>query len=248
MVGAILLSLGMLARSDPPAAVTAADEAFRRIDYPAAASAYEAVLRDMPDDPDLLWRLARVYVCMAEVEEGELQAAHLKKAEAYALECIRIAPGRSEGHTWRAAALGYIALGAGVSEQIPLSYDLVTEANEAIRLNPSDDAAYSILGSFYRALGNVGWLKRRLAGLFIGTVPEGGFEQSEAALKRAVEIAPEIMRHQYELGVLYMDLKRYDEAERCFQTASKLPVMVAIDRPRLKKIESWLEEIANLRK
>ena len=247
MVSAVLLSLGLLLRSDPPAAVVAADEAFFRIDYPTAAAAYEIVLRDLPNDPDLLWRMARVYVCMAEVEEAEEQAAHLKKAEAFARECIRVAPDRSEGHTWRAAALGYIALAAGTSEQISLSHDLVTEANEAIRLNPSDDAAYSILGSFYRALGNVGWLRRKLAGLFLGSIPEGGFEESEAALKHAVELAPGIMRHHYELGVLYMDLKRYDDAERSFRAAASLPVQVAIDRPRLKKIGSWLDEIARLR-
>ncbi len=39
MLSALLLSIGLLAASDPPAVIAAADEAFVRIDYPTAVTA-----------------------------------------------------------------------------------------------------------------------------------------------------------------------------------------------------------------
>ncbi|HTY58254.1 MAG TPA: tetratricopeptide repeat protein, partial [Bacteroidota bacterium] len=99
---------------------------------------------------------------------------------------------------------------------------------------------WSILGSFYRALGNVGWLERALASLFVGTVPRGGYEEAEAALRKAIAIAPGIMRHHYELGILYIDMGRKDEARRALEFAATLPVRTAIDRPRLEKIRELL--------
>ena len=241
MLKTFALLLGLVLQS--PGTTVSGDDAFLRIDYPDAALAYESALKDRPGDPDLLWRLARVYTCMAEVEAGEQRKNHLKKAEYFARECVRVAPERGEGHTWLAGVLGYRALDAGATDQIVLSNELLDELDRALAINPEDDAAYSIRGSFFRALGNVGWLRKQLAALFIGKVPEGGFEEAEAALKRAVALAPDIMRHHYELGVLYLDMGHKEEAAKCFEAAITLPVRVAIDRPRREKARELLSEI-----
>jgi len=62
-------------------------------------------------------------------------------------------------------------------------------------------------------------------------------------LKNAIRIAPGIMRHQYELGVLYLDMGRREEARAALTTAASLPVLTAIDRPRLAKARALLEEL-----
>ncbi len=240
MINAIILSASLLLDGGSPDALVSGDEAFVRIDYPGAVSLYEEALLGREGDPEVLWRLSRVYVCMAEVAPEDQQHALLTSAEQYARACIAAAPDRAEGHTWLAGALGYLALSASAGDQIRLSNELVQEVNRALAIDPRDDAAYSIEGSFYRALGNIGWLRKKLASIFIGKIPDGGFEEAEAALLRAVTIAPDIMRHQYELGVLYMDMGRNDEAVQYLERASKLPVRVAIDRPRLEKIKELL--------
>ena len=238
-----LLIPAIFLRPDLPAAVAAGDDAFSHIDYPAAVATYETALRADHSDPELLWRLARVYVCMAETQPADSQQALLDRAAGYARDCIRIAPHKAEGHTWLAGALGYLALRAGAKEQIRLSRELVRETDTAIAIDPDDDAAYSIQGSFYRALGNVGWLRKGLASVFLGSVPDGGFEDAERALKKAVSIAPDVMRHAYELGILYIDMGKKDDAVEWLERASKLPVRVGIDRPRLQKIRDLLAEL-----
>jgi len=108
------------------------------------------------------------------------------------------------------------------------------ELDRSIRLNPVDDIAYSILGSFYMALGNVSWIERRLAAIFLGTLPEGGYDESESALKKAIALAPGVIRHHSELGTLYMEQDRYREALEEFHLAATLPVLLASDeRTRL---------------
>ncbi len=227
----------------PPANVSIGDAAFFRIDYPTAIAAYEAELQSYPDDSELLWRLARVYVCEGEVKENGEGEKHFREAETFARRCITLAPDKPEGHTWLAATLGYLALNAGMKEQIRLTNELHSEIDKALALNPDDDAAYSIRGSFYRALGNVSWFERQLASMFLGTLPEGGFEEGEVALKKAISLAPDVMRHHYELGVLYLDWDRKDEARRVLEFAATLPVRVAIDRPRLQKIRELLASL-----
>ncbi|MFN0157348.1 MAG: tetratricopeptide repeat protein [Bacteroidota bacterium] len=226
-----------------PAAVATGDEAFSRIEYSAAISFYETALTSMPDNPEILWRLARVYVCLGEVEEGPQGVEFLRKAEMYGRRCLQGDSTNAVAHTWLAGALGYLALNANAGEQVRLSHELLEHVDRALALDPKNDAAYSIKGSFYRALGNVGWLERRLATLFVGSIPDGGYEEAEAALLHAITLAPDVMRHRYELGVLYIDWGRKEEALQALRKAATLPVRVAIDRPRLEKIHALLSEI-----
>ncbi len=235
-----LFSILVRGAGDVPGAISAGDEAFARIEYPAAIARYEEALPAHPGEPDLLWRLARVSVCMAEVAEGEVRDRLLSQAEGYARRCIFADSTRGEGHTWLAGALGYIALEAATERKLAISRELQREAERAVEINPEDDAAWSILGSFYRALGNVGWLERALASLFVGSVPHGGFHEAESALKKAIVIAPDIMRHHYELGILYIDMGRKEEARRALEAGATLAVRTAIDRPRLEKIRELL--------
>jgi tetratricopeptide (TPR) repeat protein len=231
VVGLILLSM-----AEPGGLMTSGDAAFFRIAYPEAISMYETALLSTPEDTRLFWRLARVYVCSAEVEEDESKREPLlRHAEEYARRCIEADPSISEGHTWLAAALGYKALDAGMGDQVRISRELIEATDRAIALNPGDDAAYSIKGSFFRALGNVGWLKRQLAALLLGEIPHGGFPEAEAALLTAISLGPDIMRHHYELGILYLDWGRKDEARRSLERAAALDIRTAIDQPRKEK-------------
>jgi len=239
----ISLSFFLFCFPGPSSLVETGDAAFFRIDYPAALEAYEMALRETPDDPDVLWRLARVHVCAGEVEDGVVARDHFAAAERYARQSISLNPRCAEAYTWLAGTLGYIALSADMSAQISLSRELLQSVRQALTLNPDDDAAHSILGSFYRALGKVSWLERRLAALFVGDIPDGGYPEAESSLKRAIQLAPDVMRHPYELGVLYMDMERKDEARRVLEHAATLPVRVAIDRPRRESIHRLLREL-----
>lgn len=243
MIAILILFLSFVPTSSD---FSSGDAAFMGIDYPIAITVYEDQLQSHPNDPEVLWRLARVYVCSGEVKDPPESEAFFKKAEMYARRSILLDSTKSESHTWLAAALGYLALNAGLKDQVRLTNELQLALDKALALNPNNDAAYSIRGSFYRALGNVSWFHRQLASLFLGHLPEGDFEDGERALKRAISLAPGVMRHHYELGVLYRDWGKRMEAKKSLEVAASLPIRVAIDKPRLAKIKELLALLSDL--
>lgn len=245
MVYPFLGPLLVAASLSAPSLVERGDLEFMRINYPVAEAIYDSALAASGDDPDLLWRLARLYICMADVSPEPQKLDLFRKAESFANRCIRADSMLSEGHTWRAAALGNIAMFEGGRTKIELCHLIKQELDRSIRLDPADDIAYSILGSFYRALGNVSWVERQLATVFLGGLPDGGYEESEQALKMAVALAPGIIRHHSELGELYWEQNRIDEALREFQLASTLPVRLASDERTRQAAVRFIESLIN---
>jgi len=79
------------------------------------------------------------------------------------------------------------------------------------------------------ALGNVSWIERQLAAVFLGSLPEGGYDESESAFRKAIALSPSVIRHHFELGELYMQQDRYREALEEFQRVLALPILLASD-------------------
>jgi len=229
----------------PPAAnsrtLFPGDAEFTQRNYTAAIASYESDLRATADSADICWRLARVQVCLGDVAEGDASEPFYRKAEELARISLRIDSTKSEPHTWLAVALGSVAVFEGSKAKVRLCNEIKHHLDAAIAINPDDDVAYSILGSFYVALGNISWFERQLAKIFIGKLPDGGYEEAEQAFTKAIALAPDVVRHHYALGMLYRSLGRTDDARREFQKAAKLPVLLARDVHDQEAAREWLK-------
>ncbi|MDH3251936.1 MAG: hypothetical protein OEM41_04040 [Ignavibacteria bacterium] len=220
--------------------IAAGDELFYRMEYPAALSTYTTALGDTATDAEALWRLARTFIFMGEVATGQTRDSLFRKAESYARECTRIKPANPSGYTWLAASLANIAAGVDTETQIALVHAVRSLIDTALALNPEDDVAHSLLGSLCRALGGVGWVEQRLADVLFGGLPPGGYEEAEQAFRRAIRISPGTMRYHFELGKLYVDMDRPDDAKREFLIATSLPARVAGDVDSMRHMEAML--------
>jgi tetratricopeptide (TPR) repeat protein len=239
--------LGLLLFADPTSSLillARGDQEFAAMHYVLAEAIYDSALTTSSDPADAFWRLARVSVCMADVSPEEEKLDLYRKAEVFASRCIQEDSMKSEGRTWRAAALGNIAMFEGGRVKIDLCHLIRKELELSIALNPSNDSAYSILGSFYMALGNVSWIERRLAALFLASLPHGGYEESEDAFKTAIALAPHVIRHHYELGDLYMQQDRYPEALKEFRQVMTLPELLASDRRTRQSAAGRIAELS----
>jgi tetratricopeptide (TPR) repeat protein len=219
------------------------DQFFMKQEYYTAIAAYEEHLQQNPDDPEALWRIARAYISIGDVAPRDEREPFSRKAEVFASRAVRSDSLNSNAHTWRAVALGYIALYEGSRTKVRLCNEIKNELDLAIRLDPKNDVAYSIYGTFYRTLGKVTWYERSLANLLLGGLPDGGFEEAEAALKKAIALAPNLIRHQFELGMVYIEMDRPDDARRIFTGALKLPVLLASDVQRIERMKRRLSQM-----
>ena len=236
--------LFLIAPISSPSSFERGDQEFVRINYPLAEAIYDSALIMSTDSADVLWRLARVYVCRADISPREQKLDLYRQAEAFADRCIHADPTISEGHTWRAAALGNIAMFEGGATKVRLCSSIKKELTCSISLNPNDDIAYSILGSFYMALGNVSWVERQLAAVFLGGLPEGGYDESENALRKAISLAPVVIRHHFALGELYMLQDRNQEALKEFQIVVLLPVLLGLDLRTQSRAAGLIKDLA----
>ena len=218
------------------------DEAFARMDYKAAISTYDSLARLDPNDPQVQWRLARAHVFVGDVSKGEEKKQAYLTAERYAHEAMRIDSTLAESNTWLAAALGNTAMYEGSKKKVALANDIKRLLLQSIQLNPRDDIAWSILGTFYLALGNVSWLERTLANLLLGSLPDGGYPDAERALLKAIEIAPRVIRHRFELAKVYEKMDREADARKEFEFCINNPIQMASDRRRVEMAREWLQE------
>jgi tetratricopeptide (TPR) repeat protein len=237
-----LLVLVLIGDSGASALMETGDRAFMAQRYPEAIAAYTGSLA-IDSSCSVLWRLSRVHVCLGDVSESPAREEHYQRAVGYANAAVMRDPASSEAHAWLAASLGCLAMRSSVKEKVRLSREIKKHADEAVRLNPRNDIALTILGSFYRELAKVGWLERSLANVLFGGLPTGSFEDSEAALQRAIAASPDVMRHYYELGKLYMDWNRPDDARTVLEQALSRPVLLASDHKRKERIQKYLNDL-----
>ena len=189
------------------------------------------------------WKIARAYVCYGDNATTTEKEENFRKAVIAANKCIALEETNANGHTWLAAALGNTAMYEGSKTKVRLCTQIKKELDRAITLNPKDDIAYSILGSFYREIGHISWFEKQLAMTFIGKIPDGTYEDSEKAFAKATTLNPTIMRHWYELGLLYKYWGKNPQAIVAFNKAKACPVLVSSDNKRLSAITVFLADL-----
>ena len=223
------------------------DDAFYAIDYETAETLYQACLENNPDNAAVYWRLARLYVSIGEAllpEHTAERHPYFTSAVEYAERSIQLNDKLAEGHTWLAASLGVLADNAGPREKIKRANIIKSELERALELNPQDDIALSILGSFNREIASMGWMEKVFAKTFLGSLPEGSYENAEVLFKKAISSNPRVIRHYYELGKLYKDLKRYEDAVSVLNEALTKPILMKSDKRRIKDITVLVEKMS----
>ncbi len=189
------------------------------------------------------WKIARAYVCYGDNAPDKEKEYNFRHAVQAAKRCIQIEETNGNGHTWLAAALGNTAMYEGAKTKVQLCNQIKAELTRAIALNPNDDIAYSILGSFYREIAHISWVEKQLALAFLGRIPDGTYEDSEKALAKAIAINPAIMRHWYEEGLLYEYWNKKPQAIAAFNKARACAVLVSSDNKRLTSAAAKLQEL-----
>lgn len=185
---------------------------------------YEEANRIDPANATVLARIARQYRYEAIDALSVTEKVRFgREAVRYSEKAVAADADNAEAQLSLAISLGKLLPLVGKREQVAMTPRIKTSVDRAIALDPANDLAWHILGRWHRVLAEVGGVKRTLAGAFFGQLPKGTFEEAAAALERAKSLNPNRLMHYIELGRVYADMGRTEEARKLIEKGLSMP-------------------------
>jgi tetratricopeptide (TPR) repeat protein len=185
---------------------------------------YLAAEKLEPQNCHILVRVARQYRYLmtdASAKDEKLRLGHL--ALDYSTRAAAAGPRDCDAQLATAITLGKMLPYLPAKEQVAASTKIKESADKAIELDPRNDTAWHILGRWNRVLADTNTLKRALAQVLYGGLPEGSNEEAERDMKKALELNPNRLMHYIELGRIYAQMGRKDDARQFINKGLAMP-------------------------
>lgn len=177
-----------------------------------------------PNDAAILRRIAKQYSqqMVSESMSPENRALGAKALD-YAKRAEAADPDNGAGHLSLAIVYGKVALMESARTKVEYSRLIKEEAETAIRLDPSQDYAWHVLGRWNYELANFNAALRFLAQAIYGKFPAASNDRAVECFQRAIALQPQRVIHHIELGRAYAALGRKEEARAELEKGLSLP-------------------------
>ena len=196
----------------------------RKFDAGEALPLYLAAEKLEPQNCHILVRIARQYRYLmtdATAKEEKLRLGHL--ALDYSTRAAGAGPQDCDAQLATAITLGKMLPYLPTKEQVAASPKIKESVDKALQLDPTNDTAWHVLGRWNRVLADVNMVKRALAGMMYGSLPKGSNEEAERAMKKALELNPNRLMHYIELGRIYAQMGRKEDARQFINKGLSMP-------------------------
>ncbi|MFL6537552.1 MAG: hypothetical protein ACJ8JD_05145 [Chthoniobacterales bacterium] len=177
-----------------------------------------------PKDPDLLVRIARQYRYLmtdASDTKEKLRLGHL--ALDYSTRAAACGPHDCDAQLAPAITLGKMLPFLPTKEQVAASPKIKESVDKALAVDPRNDTAWHVLGRWNRVLAEVSSAKRLVAGLIFGQLPKGSIDEAEQDMKKAIALNPNRLMHYIELGRIYAQMGKKEEARQFINKGLAMP-------------------------
>ena len=185
---------------------------------------YLAAEKLEPTNSRILVRIARQYRYLmtdASSKQDKLRMGYI--ALDYSVRAAARGTNDAEAQLAPAITLGKMLPYLPTKEQVDASPRIKQSVDKALALDPRNDTAWHILGRWHRVLADVSLVKRYLAGMVYGSLPKGSNEEAERAMRKAIELNPNRLMHYIELGRIYAQMGRKDEAREFINKGLAMP-------------------------
>jgi tetratricopeptide (TPR) repeat protein len=189
-----------------------------------------------PKNPLILVRIARQYRHLASdipSKEEKLRLGGI--ALEYSKRAAALAPDDAEAQLSVAISYGKMLPNQGAKAQVQASPRIKEAVDKALKLDPQNDLAWHVLGRWHRVLADVTGVKRILAGAIYGKLPSTTNEAAAKCLQKAIALRPTRLMHYIELGRVYAQMGRKEEARRLINKGLAMP-NVEKDDPEMKRL------------
>ena len=206
------------------------DSLLRRGDRAAAAGhhtvAYAAYAAAVEADGSYgaLWRASRAATDVGQDAGEDAAGDWWERAESYARRAVEANPGAPEGHLELARSLGLVALDANARQRVRMSEEIRAEARAAIEADSSYAGGWHVLGRWHKGVMELSGIARMFARTFLGgeVLGEASWEKAERYLARAAELEPGRILHHLELGKVYRENEKPEQARSELRKAAGL--------------------------
>lgn len=221
---------------DADALIAKGDQFDKRLQPKEALEEYLPANKIEPDNVHLLVCIARQYRHMmsdtsSKQEKLRLGNISLKFAE----RAATLAPNNAEAQLSPAISYGKMVPYMGSRDQVNASPRIKVAVDRTLQLDPTNDNAWHVLGRWNRVLADISPLKRILAKALYGDLPVTTNEEAEKCLLKAIAINPNRLMHYIELGRIYAQMGRKEEARKYIQKGLAMPNKEK-DDPEMKEI------------
>jgi tetratricopeptide (TPR) repeat protein len=247
VISAVFFSRLVLAQ-DVNELIAEGDQLVKEFKHQEALEVYQKADSVSPENWEVLWKISRAYVDLAEKmpaekgEQEEKQLAVYDKSLALADSSVKLAPDMSEPLLRRAIAGGRIALFKGVFSVAGVVNQVRDDAEKAIELNTGGNeiqgVTHYVLARTHAKISEKWAPARSVLGL--------GWADIDTAIdeyKKAIQLYPEFIMIYVDYAKALIREDEYETAREMLNKTLTLPKIDEDDEERLAEAKSMLKEI-----
>jgi tetratricopeptide (TPR) repeat protein len=219
-----LLSPAVAVEPNIAAAMARGDAADEQLKTAESLAAYLEAEKLGDKSSEVLRKISREYsLSMVDTKSRDEQRSLGEKALEYAKRAEAAEPANALNQLGLAICFGRVAPYLDNKTKIAYSKQVKEHVDKAIKLDPSLDYAYHVLGAWNYELASFNPVLRALAKLIYGEIPAASYEDAVKDFKKAIELAPQRLVHHIELGRTYAALGQKDLARAELNKGLALP-------------------------
>lgn len=213
---------------------------------PAARLAHHAeTLRTDPADYGALrggTEAALAAGMMAKSDED--RRAYYERAVEYSKRMRLLRGDAVDSRYWQAVSRGMLADFEPVKDRIRIGQEVYEEATAILEDEPGHAGAHHILGRAHGAIMRMPGPARFFAGKILGGMMEdASWADAERHFEAARSAESGSLAHRYELGAVYRDTGRVEDALAAFAAVAEMRVRTPLDAPYVAKARDQVEAL-----
>ncbi len=175
-------------------------------------------------ESELLHKIAKQYAeLMADTESKAEKRKLGEQAVDYAKRSVAADARNPKAHLSLAICYGRVASLLDNRTKIEYSRLVKDHVERALKLDPTDDYAWHVLGAWNYELANLNAVLRGLAGIIYGKLPSASNDKAVECFAKSIQLEPSRVAHHIELGRTYAAMGKDDLARKSLERGLGLP-------------------------
>ena len=177
-----------------------------------------------PNNVRLLERISREYRhLMMDATSAQEKLGLGSTAVNYAKRAATLNPDDAEAQLAVAISYGKMEPFESNREKFAAVHIIKNAVDKAIALDPNNDLGWHVLGRWHEGLAQVNPVMRAMAQVAYGKLPDSTHQEAATCFERAIALNPNRLMHYIELGLVYAQMGRTNDARRWISTGLSMP-------------------------